>query len=140
MIEQERADARRAAAKAREILKVGDKITVIRAGLAARAYTFSGWAGDLIVTNAGFEISPIGVLKVNGVAVDFLDPPISTIFPGLSATGVALLAEIARERQAVTVPHAAAPAERAALVRAAARLLAGLEGLDASPELESVAA
>ncbi len=69
------AHARRAAVRARAVLKPGDKLLVTRC-CNARGVTvrFVGWDGDWILTPTLSDVSSRCILKVNGKPVSFCDP------------------------------------------------------------------
>jgi len=68
-------EIRRATARAKAVLKPGDRICTRRCGGGLHTYTFAGWDGDWITTKGGTDdISARNIVKLNGEAVRFGDP------------------------------------------------------------------
>jgi len=61
-----------AVAKAKQVLKPGDRIRCSRCGGIVATYTFDGWDGNWIVSKSGInDISPTHISKLNGQPISF---------------------------------------------------------------------
>lgn len=66
---------RQAAARAKTILKPGDRVRV-QSCAGIQTYTFKGWTGprdEWLDTASGYDLHPFNISKVNGQAVSFRD-------------------------------------------------------------------
>lgn len=81
MTEQERAERRRiahlATDRARDVLKPGDRLYVIRCGGSKSTITMTGWDGNWITCRSRDDIAAVNVLRVNGKPVAFGAEPLS---------------------------------------------------------------
>ena len=65
------ARSKRAGDRAREVLKVGDRLRVARCAGTFINVTMTGWDGHWITSRMYNDIAPVNVVKVNGKPVDF---------------------------------------------------------------------
>lgn len=65
-----------AEARAKAVIKPGDRIGCTKCPGTKRVFTFAGWDGDSMVSKSGiYDYSPEFVYSVNGAPVDFTKEP-----------------------------------------------------------------
>lgn len=70
-----RAESIRAIARARNVLKEGDRVAFTSCPGTPRTATFLGWAGNWICSKSRSDIAASSIFKINGSPVSFKDPP-----------------------------------------------------------------
>lgn len=69
---EEREKMLRIIARAKTILKTGDRVGCTKCPGTKRVFTFDCWDGNWMVSKSGInDYSPCSIYSINGVAVDF---------------------------------------------------------------------
>lgn len=72
---ESRTEFDRAVERARAVLQIGDRLRVERCGGSCPTYTMTGWDGRWITSASRDDLAATSVIKRNGQAISFRDPP-----------------------------------------------------------------